>query len=399
MAEEAMTLEDFVRSAENELAAHAVAMVAESPGTLYNPLILQGPPGVGKTHLLNATARRARSRDPELTVLLVTGDELAERVTQAAGIGKLGDLQDALSGAGMLLLDGVDSLYGMDLTQEILASLLHALLERSRQIVLTTQGARSGAAAAFGPLRDVLESAVTIDIEPLSAAGRTTLIRKFAEERGFNFAPDIIRLLADVPTGDVRDLQSILEAVGVLPTPTAGDVYRFLGKAEVVPTNDEFQSFLADVTQTVSVIVETSPWRRRIVQAILRWEGEGIDTGRLDRALRADTPPDVDHLIDAFGRDAERLLQIRAVLEGDPRAATLRDPDALADAEQLLAALAQSSEASSTEESAPVDGDGEDAGRQADEDEPAPRYPWFLDPVRVDLHWTGVEGRMAEGLR
>src|SRR5690606_33014464 len=73
---------------------------------------------------------------------------------------------------------------------------------------------------------------------------------------------------------------------------------------------DEFGSFLDDVSRTLATVVETAPWRRRIAEAILRWEGEGIRTGRLEEALHADTPLDVDSFLMAFSRDAERLVTI-----------------------------------------------------------------------------------------
>src|SRR5690606_22916959 len=245
-----------------------------------------------------------------------------------------------------------------------------------------------------------LESSIIIDVEPIGAAGRESLIQELTREQGREITPDVIRLLAESPPGDIRDLLAVLDALRAHPAPTVGDVYRILGTAALAPARDECQSSVADVTQTVSAVVEAAPWGRRIVQAIARWEGEGIETGRLDQALRADTAPDVDVLIDSFARDAERLRQIRAALAGDPRADALVDPDALADAEALLASVlgARAGRFAGGDVQPDLDGAG-DAASDASGDEPPPRYPWFLDPVRVDLAWTGVEGRMAEGLR
>lgn len=398
MADQPMTLERFIRSAENELAARAAAMVAEAPGALYNPLILHGPPGIGKTHLLHGIAHRALSRDAGLTALFESGERFAERVTRAAAAGTLEALHDALRGADILLLDDVEGLNGMDLTQEVLATLLRSMVERSRQVVVTSRDPFSAATAMLPALREVLAASIIIDAEPIAAAGREAFVRRLADERGIDITPDIIRFLADSPPGDIRELESIVDALAAHPAPTLVDVYRIVGTATAAPEEDEFQAFLADVTRTVSVVVETAPWRRRIVQAILRWEGDGIETGRLDQALRADTPPDVDVLIDSFARDAERLLQIRAALAGDPRAGALVDPDALADAEALLETVTRTVRPTSTFQ-AESDASEEADSSGGDDSESPPRYPWFMDPLRVDLRWTGVEGRMAEGLR
>lgn len=384
-----LTLEGFVRSSENELAVRAAAMVAEAPGALYNPLVLHGPAGVGKTHLLHSIASRAHARDSSLTILIEDGERLAERVTQAAAARRLDELREALGGADLLLVDDIERLFGMDLTREVMADVLRSLVDRGRQVVVTSRASVSPAAGDIDGLRRLLGSSIIVDVEPLGAAGREMLLRKLAAESSRNLSEDIVRLVVESPPGDARDLIKVVDGLSRIGNPTIGDVYRIMGNEAVAPAEDEFESFLADIAQTVSVVVETAPWRRRIVQAILRWEGEGIETNRLDQALRADTPPDVDVLIDSFARDAERLLQIRAALAGDPRADTLVDPDQLESAEALLA-TAQADGVRPTEgDEFLLDATGE----------PSPRYPWFLDPVRVDLAWTDVTGRMAEGPR
>src|SRR5690606_30492156 len=98
-------------------------------------------------------------------------------------------------------------------------------------------------------------------------------------------------------------------------------------------------SFLEDVTRVIATVVETSPWRRRVGEAILKWEGEGIRTARLEDALQADTAPDVDALLDQFSRDATRLLQIRDEVGDRAAGERLDDPDQLARAESVLASI------------------------------------------------------------
>src|SRR5690606_23951550 len=90
--------------------------------------------------------------------------------------------------------------------------------------------------------------------------------------------------------------------------------------------------FLTDISLTLETVVETAPWRRRIGEAILRWEAEGIPTSRLEHALEADTPPDVDAILDAFARDASRLLETRTALGSLPEGTTLGGPGGAAPA-------------------------------------------------------------------
>ncbi len=118
----------------------------------------------------------------------------------------------------------------------------------------------------------------------------------------------------------------------------------------------------------------------------MRWEGEGIRTRRLEEALRADTPPDVDRLVDGFARDAARLLDIRAALGSHPRGRTLNDPDDLQTAESLLHAVP--ARTASVADFLPPESD-----------ETESPDPWFFDPLRAALQWTGVDERLVEAPR
>src|SRR5207247_9448760 len=102
---------------------------------------------------------------------------------------------------------------------------------------------------------------------------------------------------------------------------------------------DEFGEFLADVTVTVGKAVEA--WRARVGEAVLRWEGEGYRTQRLEALLQRDAPAAVDEAIAAFAEDVERLKALEAeVAELDPQAAgqsVFRDPERLSEAEDAAA--------------------------------------------------------------
>src|SRR5881628_2111630 len=104
-------------------------------------------------------------------------------------------------------------------------------------------------------------------------------------------------------------------------------------------SGDEFGEFLADVTVTVGKAVEA--WRARVGEAVLRWEGEGYRTHRLEALLQQDAPTAVDEAIAGFAEDVERLKALEAeVGELDPQAAgdsVFRDPERMAEAEEAAA--------------------------------------------------------------
>src|SRR6266566_4403693 len=102
-----------------------------------------------------------------------------------------------------------------------------------------------------------------------------------------------------------------------------------------VASPDEFSQFLTDVTVTVGKAVEA--WRARVAEAVIRWEGEGYRTGRLEKLLDQETPAAVDEAIAAYVHDVERLKALESeVAVLDPQAAggkVFRDPDHMDPAE------------------------------------------------------------------
>src|SRR5207302_279877 len=133
------------------------------------------------------------------------------------------------------------------------------------------------------------------------------------------------------------------QLLGIGTEAAPGDGGKTVGR-EAAPAGrtgggDEFGEFLADVTVTVGKAVEA--WRARVGEAVLRWEGEGYRTRRLEALLERDTPAAVDAVIAAFTQDVERLKELEAeVAELDPQAAgqsVFRDPERLREAEEVAA--------------------------------------------------------------
>src|SRR5205814_5538493 len=102
---------------------------------------------------------------------------------------------------------------------------------------------------------------------------------------------------------------------------------------------DEFAQFVSDVTVTVGKAVEA--WRSRVAEAILRWEGEGYRTHRLEALLERDAPAAVDEAITSFVKDVERLKALETEVAAlDPQAAgqsIFRDPEHMPEAEEAAA--------------------------------------------------------------
>src|SRR5690606_26266987 len=198
------------------------------------------------------------------------------------------------------------------------------------------------------------------------------------------------------------------------------EVSRLLGLAAAQRRSEEFTAFVTEIAGTVGEIVSRLTPEQRLAGAILRWEGEGYRTHRLEAALAsAPTPEEAESVIARFTADIARLdavtQRIRDLDPGAPelaRADVLRDPSRVPEAEALVARVAERVQASGKTASAgKVDAarPAADGGARPFDEEDAPRQAalralmdaagarseiaddWFLTPEKVLWRWPDVE--------
>jgi hypothetical protein len=128
----------FVVGSANRLAMTAARAVAESPGTVYNPLFIYARPGLGKTHLLMGLGHAARAIDPNLQVEYLTLDEFVEAFHAAIAAGHGEAYRKRFLDVDLLLVDDVQFLTHRREMQAELLRLTDALQTTNRQIVLTS---------------------------------------------------------------------------------------------------------------------------------------------------------------------------------------------------------------------------------------------------------------------
>jgi SpoVK/Ycf46/Vps4 family AAA+-type ATPase len=385
------TFDTFVDGPGSQMAAAAARRAAESPGTSYNPLFLYGEPGVGKTHLLHAVGALARAVRPELRVYFRAAEELVDDLSSAVAAGTVESFRDELLESDLVLLDDVHALAGKGRTQEELLSAWDELVWSGIQVVLAARVPPAEIPALNEDLRGRLAGGLVVDITPPEAETRLGIISRGARDRGLALGEGVGDALARLPLDGGHALHAGLDRIARVQADesrqvSAGEVAGLVGAAEEgAGPADEFSAFLADIAFTVEQIVETDPWRKRLAESLLRYEGEGVRTRRLETALEADRAPDVDGLLRAFTADVERLRAIQAELRAiDEKAAAssvLSDPDRLAEAEALLASAQAAAE------------------RRA-EAVPAPAVDrWYHNNAeKVAWSWLALEDRVIEEL-
>ena len=348
------TFDTFVVGAANRLAVTAGRTVAENPGSAYNPLFIYSGSGLGKTHVLMAIGHAAKALAPDLNIEYLTLDEYVEAFHAAIAAGQGDAFRRRFQNVGVLLVDDVQFLTNRKEMQTELLRLTEALQQTGHQIVLASDRPPAEIADLDERLISRFSGGLVVDIGVPDYETRVAILRRKADERGSAFQPGVLEAVAKIDFPNVRELMGALNRIvafqAVNDTPINAEAARkVLGipaaasrtaaaspaAAPTAGSSDEFSQFLTDVTATVGKAVEA--WRARVTEAVMRWEGEGYRTGRLERLLDQDTPAAVDEVIAGYVKDVERLKALEAeVATLDPQAAgdsVFHDPERMEEAE------------------------------------------------------------------
>ena len=373
----------LVVGAANRLAVTAAKAVAESPGTVYNPLFIYARPGLGKTHLLMAVGHAARSINPRITVEYLTLDEFVEAFHAAIAAGHGDAYRKRFLDVDLLLVDDVQFLTHRREMQAELLRLTDALQTASRQIVLTSDRPPAEIEALDERLIRRFAGGLIIDVAAPDYETRVAILRRKAEERRAGFGTGVLEAVASLDIDNVRELLGALNRLiafqAVSETALTADQASMLVGGEVAdataaapakanrdgaprPTpapsapaapaapsasaarstpaaaSSEFDDFLSEISATVAQQVDA--WRSRVGAAILRWQGEGFRTAQLEALLEQEMVNDPERALREFEEDVERLQAMQAeaaaIAPELAGSATFRDPADLAAAAEAL---------------------------------------------------------------
>lgn len=205
------TFDSFVEGSCNRLARSAGFAVASKPGgTAFNPLVLHGKVGMGKTHLAHAIGNQVKDINPNLTVLYVRSTEFMNQFYEAVKNNHINDFVYFYQLIDVLIIDDVHFFSGKTKTQDCFFQIFNHLHQNGKQLILTSDRAPKDLEDMEERLLSRFKWGLTTDIEKPDFDTRVAILEKKLKSDGFTIPKDIIDFIAYNIDTNVRELEGAM---------------------------------------------------------------------------------------------------------------------------------------------------------------------------------------------
>ena len=219
--------ESFIEGANNQFAKTAAETVAEDLAKRsFNPLIIYGGVGLGKTHLIHAIGNRVFSENPTANIVLATSEKFTLDFVNSLRKNKTVEFAKQYRKADVLLIDDIQFFRGKEQTQEQFFHTFNELYQSGKQIVMTADRFPGEMKGLQDRLLSRFQSGLSVDIQPPDFEMRVAILMDKAEQNGVNLSYDILEFIATHVKNNIRDLE--------------GTIIRILAKSSLMNQDIDF---------------------------------------------------------------------------------------------------------------------------------------------------------------
>ena len=208
------TFENFVEGDCNRLARSAGYAVAGIPGgTAFNPLLIYGGVGMGKTHLAHAIGIEIKNSHPGKTVLYVTSEKFTLQFIDAVRNNEQNDFVHFYQMMDVLIIDDIQSLAGKEKTQDVFFHIFNHLHQTGKQIILTSDKAPVDLQGMEQRLLSRFKWGLAADLQMPDLETRISILNRKMYQDGIELPKEIVEYIAYSITSNVRELEGALISI------------------------------------------------------------------------------------------------------------------------------------------------------------------------------------------
>ncbi|TKG94366.1 chromosomal replication initiator protein DnaA [Puteibacter caeruleilacunae] len=205
------TFDNFIEGNCNRLARSAGFAVAQNPGgTAFNPLLIYGKSGLGKTHLAQAIGIEVKRRSPEKVVLYVSANKFITQFTEATRNNNRNDFLHFYQMIDVLILDDVQEFAGKEKTQETFFHIFNHLHQTGKQLILTSDKAPIDLQGMEQRLLSRFKWGLMADLQVPDFETRIAILKKKIYKDGLELSQEVIEYVASHINNNVRELEGAL---------------------------------------------------------------------------------------------------------------------------------------------------------------------------------------------
>lgn len=203
--------ENFIPGQCNDFPYHAaLAVVQSSLYNSYNPLVVTGPIGSGKTHLAQAIVHAYIAKFPQKKAIFVTSEEFTNDFIKSLQTKNMNIFRDKYRSCDLLVMDDVQALVSRESTAEELGNVFNALISRGSQMVFTADRSIEILQGLDIRLKTRLQGGLAVELKNPGFETRKAILLAIVERENYNIDDKIINLIAESIEGDIRALKGFL---------------------------------------------------------------------------------------------------------------------------------------------------------------------------------------------
>lgn len=244
--------DNFVPGDSNKFAKNIALAAAERPGLEYNPLFIYGASGLGKTHLLNAIGNHALLMNPQLRVRYTNSEEITNEfvfaLEKSSNSNKMmNEFNHRYRDVDILLVDDIQFIAGRDATVEWFFNTFNELYENGKQIAIVSDVAPKNLKGLPDRLISRFNQGLPVNIDPPAHELRVAILRMKAKQQRIEVPMDVLDLIAEKVTDNVRELEGALTRVTAMASLSNQEITKSLAEqtlqdytnstVEITPTN------------------------------------------------------------------------------------------------------------------------------------------------------------------